>query len=212
MANTPSKTIMVAAVGIAIAALFILNTLAQRIDPAYQERMEKEKQAAAMQQQEQQHGHEDGKNSPLDQPTGEENNLVTLGDEKILGNKDAKTEIVIGWEWTPAVQGDPTKVYNAIAAAQKAAPNARIRVVNTDANPDVSLGVFVGGRPVAPPAPDGSLIVDPRTLETAVGAIEHSQQGNGITPPPDTTAVPSPGPAASPAASPAAGTPPATKP
>ena len=54
MANTPSKTIMVAAVGIAIVALFILNTLAQRIDPAYQERMEKEKQAAAAQQQEQQ--------------------------------------------------------------------------------------------------------------------------------------------------------------
>ena len=61
-----------------------------------------------------------------------------MGDEKILGKKDGKTEITIGWEWTPVVQGDPSKVSNAISAIEKAAQSEQFKTALTNAGQELA--------------------------------------------------------------------------
>jgi hypothetical protein len=178
MANAPSKTILVAGIGVALGAMLMLNVLAQRIDPKYQEKVERDRQAAEAQKREQEIAKQGGKVSPLDPPVGE-GRLVELGEEKVLGKPDGKQEIIVGYEWTPAVQADPTKVFAAITAIQKAAPEAKIRVVNVDAKPDVSPGVTIGGKVVIVPQPDGSIPADEHGLQDALGLHDHG----GNTPP-----------------------------
>ena len=92
------------------------------------------------------------------------NDLVALGDDAVLGDKNGKKELIIGYAWTPAVQSDPSKVYKTIEMAQKGLPRARIRVVNVDAHPEVKPGLSVDGKMISPPAPDGALDVPEQAI------------------------------------------------
>lgn len=204
MANAPSKTILVAGVGVALGAMLILNVLAQRIDPAYQEKVARERQAAEAQKQ--QENSRAGENAPpVSSVAG--GRLVELGEDKILGKPDGKQEVIVGYEWTPAIQSDPTKVFAAIEAIQKAAPDAKIRVVNVDAKPEVSPGVTVGGKVVIVPQPDGSIPADEHGLQDALGLHDHGGHTPPAAPvgaPPIGSTGPSPSPPGVPPAAPKA--------
>lgn len=193
--NTSRTPILVAVVGIAVALLVVLNIFQQRNDPKYQEQMAKEQarkasEEAAKKQQEAQ--------PPAD--AGAANELAAYGAEKTLGNPSGATKVTIGWNWTPAVQGDPNKVLAAATAASKALPNASVRVVNLDANPGaVPPGVTVDGKTVVPPGPDGSLPAD--AVSAALPAVAGAPGGPPPGPPPAAGAS---GPSAAPPAAPAA--------
>jgi hypothetical protein len=193
MANAPSKTILVAGIGVALGAMLMLNVLAQRIDPKYQEKLERERMAAEAQKQA-----EAQQNKPptMPQAPAPGAGLVELGEEKVLGKADAAKEIVVGYEWSPAVQADPSKVYAAVETIQKAAPDARIRVVNVDANPEVKPGVSVGGKVVVIPQPDGSLSADEHAIQDALGMHDH---GGGSIPSMGGPSSPAGGPGITPA-------------
>lgn len=98
--------------------------------------------------------------------SGGGNELAALGDDVTLGDKKADKEIVIGYSWTPAVQGDPGKVYRVVDEAQKNLPGVRVRVVNVDANPTIKPGITVEGKLVAPPDADGGYNLSPETIGT----------------------------------------------
>jgi len=152
MAQTPSRTLLVAGVVVALGALLLLNAVMQRMDPAVQER---EAQEAAQKQQAEQAK----KQPPPGMPGGggDSGKLVALGDDAVVGNAKGTPSFVIGYEWTPEVQADPSKVYGVIDMISQAIPGARIRVVNVDTHPDVRAGISTGGKVVLPASPDGSI-------------------------------------------------------
>lgn len=151
----PSNAILIAAIVLGLAGMAIMNSISQRLDPAEIEKREKEaeeKKAAEAAQKAQ-----ETQKPSSDPADADKNALVGLGDDKILGKPDGKTEVLIVWSWTPEVQADPSKVWKAVQAAQTGAPDAKIRVVNADAKPDMTPGVFINGRQVLPVQPDGAL-------------------------------------------------------
>ena len=98
--------------------------------------------------------------------------LANLPADSTVGPADAKHTVVVGWSWTPEVQADPSKVYNTVQALRKAAPDLKVRVVNTDAVPDAESGVVVDGKKVADTAPDGSL-----PQESVMQAVKDNTHG-----------------------------------
>ena len=150
----PRTPILVLAVGILLVGIVLLNVLAARIAPKSHEEEEQEQQAAAAK------ASEPPKTAPpADAGTGPSASgaLVQLPADGTTGPADAKKTVVIGWTWTPAVQADPNKVSAAVEAVRKALPDAKIRVVNTDAVPDAPPGITVDGKTVLPLPPDGAI-------------------------------------------------------
>ncbi len=72
--------------------------------------------------------------------------------------------MIVGWEWTPDVQSDPTKVSAAVDKLKAELPGVKIRVVNRDENPSVPAGISIGKDTLVRPKEDGSLEVDPDAL------------------------------------------------
>jgi len=83
--------------------------------------------------------------------------LSNVSSYQILGKADSQKEVIVGFEWTPAVQADPTKVYNTVQGLTHVVPDARIRVVNVDQAPDIPAGISFGGHVVVPAEEDGSI-------------------------------------------------------
>jgi hypothetical protein len=140
---------------LAIGGLIGLNVMGQKNDPIVQEKMAKDAEAEA-QKKAMASGKQATPPPPPEQAPGA-NDVAAWGAEKTFGSPSGKPTIVIGWSWTPAVQGDPSSVYNALQAVQKVLPNAMIRVVNLDANSGAAApGVAVNGKVVVQPSPDGT--------------------------------------------------------
>jgi hypothetical protein len=176
MAQAPSRALLGAGVVVAIGALLILNSFMQRLDPKYQEQQaEAEAQKKQEEEQKQQQKlNASGPSSP------NANKLVELGDDAIVGKKDGKPEIVIGYSWTPEVQADPSKIYNVIDMITKAAPQAKLHIVNADAHPGAPVGIYMSGRTVIPAQPDGTIPVSPMAIQAILGMSEgHGGYGPG---------------------------------
>ncbi len=161
----PSNAVLIAAVLIVLVGMGVLNSINQRLDPKEIERREQERQQAEADKQQKQQG-EAGKppQPPSTVPTGA-NDLAGYGDEKVLGKADGKTELTIAWEWTPEVQSQPNLVYDAVQAAVKAAPDAKIRVVNVDADPRLEPGVYLNGKKQLPAEASGAFPTTAKTYE-----------------------------------------------
>lgn len=207
MANSPSRTVLIAGVVVALGAVLLLNNMAQQINPAEQERRAKEQEAK--QEAEAAKKRPEGAGSPTPVAPGVQgggSELVMLGDDTVLGTKGGKPKIVVSYQWTPQVQGAPTLVYNVVQSLQKMA-GAQIRVVNYDLHPDAPApGVYVDEKLITPAASDGSLKLQPGSINSETGGKPGG--GTAVPPGPKATPIPvftaSPAPAASPnAATPA---------
>lgn len=170
--NAPSNAILIAAVAMGLIGIAVINSINYRLSPQELERQAKEREqkmaeAAAQAQSQASPG------APAPQPvSGPSNELAAYGEEKIIGDPNAKTEVTFAYEWTPEVQADPGKVLKAVEAAKTVAPNAKIRVVNIDARPDEGLtpGVYVNGQMRMPQQPDGAFVAEPQAYAGMVGS------------------------------------------
>jgi hypothetical protein len=155
-AQSSRTPVLIAAVVLALGGIAILNRFQEMNDPKYQERMEREKQREEAKKAQEQAAKNPAQGGlTADDPANE---LATFGAEKVLGDAKATQTVTVGWQWTPQVQADPKLVYGAVDAVQKAAPRAKIRVVNLDAKPGaVPAGVTVNGNTIVPAGPNGSI-------------------------------------------------------
>lgn len=188
-ASRRSSPALFIAIGMALAALVILNVATMRLDPKYLEQQAKlaaEKQAEAA-------AKAGGTNADAPPPaTGSGHELVGLGPDAIIGpSTNTKHELLIGWEWTPDVQADPSKIYRAVEEIRKAIPQLRIRVVNADETPNVTRGVSLDGNLIAPMLPDGGVDGAPvmQHLQRVRNEMfQGAEGGASSTPPPPPTA------------------------
>jgi hypothetical protein len=99
-------------------------------------------------------------------------NLASRPVDETLGSSSAQKNVVIGWSWTPDVQANPDAMERALAVARSVAPDARIRIVNTDAVPGAPSGVIINGRKVLDLPSTGLLSTDDvaRAVGTSNGA------------------------------------------
>lgn len=173
--RTPSQTLLIAGIGFALACFVILNMVMQRLDPKYQEELQHEAERKAAEAQSAKSGQANG-GAPKDgvPPMAGGgfggNELAALGPDAVVGDKNGKTELTVGWRWTPDVQADPSKVYKTVDIMQKALPGVKIRVVNIDNNPSVKPGISQGAQTLMPLADDGSLAVNPAALHMLIAS------------------------------------------
>jgi hypothetical protein len=175
MANAPSKTVLIVAAALAVGVMAISNSIVQRLDPKVREQLEREaeqKAAAAAA----------AKATPSPSPSasgaaatttqGAADSLAAFGEEAVLGDKNAKQEVVVRWRWTPEIQADPGKMMAVVDSVQKAAPGVRVRVVNVDDAPDQQAGVFVKDHMVSPALPDGTMPVAAPAIQSVLKSPE----------------------------------------
>lgn len=179
--KSPSRTLLIAGIGFAIACFVILNMVMQRLDPKYQEQMQQEAQRKAQEAQAAGGGGAAAKPQTVSTPGspgggGGGNELAALGPEAVLGDKTSPREITVGWQWTPEVQGDPSKVYAAVKQMQEQMKGMKIRVVNVDENPGVLPGISVAGKSVAPLKEDGSLALDTAAMQGIASAVRNTNK------------------------------------
>jgi len=189
--SAPSRSpVLIIVVFVALAGLIGLNAMSAQFRPKSDEEMQKEaqdKQAAAAKAQP---SPSPGTASP-GTAAAATSDLVTLSPAGTLGSASAPKEVVVGFEWTPQVQANPSSVFASIEMLQKALPNGRIRVVNADQDPTVPLGISVGGKVVIPAGADGTIPLPPPAVGAIVGMV--SAPGG---PPPGAGAPPGPPPGA----------------
>jgi len=156
MAQKPSMVPLIVVGGVAVAALLGINILQQNSDPAIVAEKQKEAERKASE--------EAAKNAPKDPakpvaavPAAGADELVIWGAKKSFGVAGGKPEITVTWEWTPAVQGNPSAVFSAVEAVKKTVPNAAITVVNHDmSGGNAPLGIAVNGTMRLPALSDGT--------------------------------------------------------
>ena len=170
MVKAPSKLILIIVALISVLAMVFLNKYSnEKLTPKNEEQEEQEQQAAA--------AADAAKNkapmASIKTPapgSAKAATLATLGQDATLGSTSPSApEVTIQWSWTPEVQADPSKVYDAISGIAAKMPNVRVHAVNTDEVSGVPSGIFVGGRQVTPAGPDGSITVNPPALTAALG-------------------------------------------
>jgi hypothetical protein len=165
MAKQPSNGPLIAGIGIALLLLLGANIMAQKANPEIAQ-----KEAEAKEQ-------EEAKKNPPASPSASSpasagaNELVSLGDRATFGKKDGATKIVVGFEWTPAVQGNPGLIYDAVSHLKGMAQNASIEVVNVDQHPEVTPGIGVNGKTVVPLKSDGSLDMEGNNMQELMSAM-----------------------------------------
>lgn len=156
MAKKPSNAPLIVVVIAAAGLLIGITAMQNNSDPAIREKIAKEaEQEAAKKQAEQ------AKNNPTPAPPVEQvpgaNDVATWGAEKTFGKPGGKPFVTVAWEWTPAVQGNPSTVFSAVEAVKKAYPDAVIQAVNLDAKPSKFMpGISVDGSLREPVAADGT--------------------------------------------------------
>ena len=162
----PRNTIFIIIVIFAIAVFAGLNVAMGRIgmDP------EKARQEAAQAAAEKAASADKAPNTPT--PPGAPPSAPLPTDES-MGPANAKDKIVVGWTWTPDVQGNPQALQAAVEAIRKAAPDAQVRVVNVDAVPDAPTGIVVNGQQ-AMELPDNGII----EAAAAVPAVMAARSSN----------------------------------
>lgn len=147
--------------GFAVAILIGLNVMSAQFRPKSDEELQKEAQDKAAAQ-------ASPTPSPAAPGAAAGSGLVSLSPDSKVGNTQAPEEVVLGFEWTPQVQADPNKVYQAVTMLQKAMPPvAHLRIVDVDLEPSVPEGISVGGKVIVPASADGSISLPP----PAVGAL-----------------------------------------
>ena len=161
----PSYTVPVAVGVLAVGSLVMMNVISQKNAPKTEEQQEAEQHA------------DEAKATPA-APAVETKTAVPVagGDELVMkdgsfdvGPATATKKIVVGYEWTPAIQADPGAIQKIANMVQQAAPEAKISVVNVDENPGVPVGIQVDGKVVAPIGDDG--IVPPAQISAVVQAL-----------------------------------------
>lgn len=156
MAQKPSNVPLVVVTVAAVALLVGITAMQNNSDPNIREKMEKEAEREAAKKQA-----DNAKDNPQPTPPTESvpgaNDVASWGAEKSLGQPGGKPSVTIAWEWTPAVQGNPSSVYSAVEAVKKAYPSAAIQAVNLDAKPGAfPAGISVDGSLREPVAADGT--------------------------------------------------------
>lgn len=187
--GSSSRTpLIIAIVVFALGGLALLNQFQYQNDPKVQEKMEQERA-----REEAKKASDQQKDKPAAAPgrPGPEQQLASFGAEKVLGDPNGSQTVTVGWRWTPAVQGDPSKVYATITALEQAAPKAKIRVVNLDAEPGaVPEGIGFAGKSLMPLTPDGAL-PPAQAVGPAIGSALGGGPGAGAPPgPPPGAAAP----------------------
>ena len=140
-----------------MAGLIGLNVMSLKSTPKSDEELQAEAQEAAAAKQ--------GSASPAapadaGAPPGS-GSLSDIGPAKLLGRVDASKEVIVGFNWTPAVQADPSKVYGVVQMLERVAPDVRIRVVDVDQVPAIPAGVSVGSQLMVAAQKDGSISIPP---------------------------------------------------
>lgn len=163
----PSNAVLVVAILVALVGMGVVNTFTMNLDPKEIERREQEKmEAEAKKAQEAQAKAQATDTAAATSSAGQ---LVTFGEEKILGNPTGTPEVMFAWHWTPEVQSSPEKVTNAVDMAVKVLPQSKIRVVNIDAKPEMEPGVYVNGIKRFEPQPDGTFPAMPEMYARLAG-------------------------------------------
>ncbi len=172
--NSP---VMIAVVLMAIAGLVGLNMMSNQMRP----KTDQEIQAEQRERAEAAASPSPAAATPAPSASGatgalslnDPNTLVLAGQGNTMGAPDAPKEVVVGFSWTPEVQSDPSKVSKAVEALQKTVgPQARLKIVNVDANPEVPEGVSIGGKVIVPAQSDG--VIAPGAAEAVKQALSTS--------------------------------------
>lgn len=149
---------LIAAIGMALAALIILNVAQNRLDPKVQQRLAEEAQMKAMEEAQKKAEAGGGGGQPAAVAVGgRANQLPVMGTNVVIGPAQASNEITVAYEWTPTVQGNPASIAAIVDALTKQFPGAKVRLVNLDAEPNYTPGVSVNGQVITGPEPDGTL-------------------------------------------------------
>ncbi len=159
--KTPSRAPLIAAIVLVLAVLAGFNALNEKFRPKTEKEIEAAQAEAAQAAASKGDKSGEAAKAPTPAPSAAANpgaatSLAQLGPDATVGAQNGANTVTIGWAWTPDVQGDPDKVSRAIDMVKKAAPNAKIRVVNTDEVSGVPDGVSMDGKVVVTPAADGS--------------------------------------------------------
>lgn len=159
----PQNTILVVIIVFAIAIFAGLNTMMNRAGGSPEPEEAAQEKAAA-------------ETTAANQapPTAAGATPVQLPTDESVGPANAPVKVVVGWTWTPDVQGNPQALQAAIQAIRQAVPDAQVRVVNVDAAPDVSPGIQVNGRTVMELPENG--IVKPADAARAVAATSNTNR------------------------------------
>lgn len=113
-------------------------------------------------------------------------NALVIQPESAQGAPPGSPEIIVGFNWTPDVQGDPSRVTNFVSSLEKAvAGRAKVKVVNVDENPSVPAGISVNGKVIASPGADGSFSEQglPTIMGTLGSSLSTSSSGGPGMPP-----------------------------
>ena len=153
----PGNTVLIVIVVFAIVIFAGLNVAIGRLgDDKHSENEAATEQPAAE------------KAAPAPQPSPSAGGGPLPTDESV-GPANAPVKVVVGWTWTPDVQGNPQALQSAVEAVKKAVPGAQVRVVNVDAVPDVPQGIQVNGR-TAMDLPENGIIEAAKAAEAVTKA------------------------------------------
>jgi hypothetical protein len=174
----PSLVLPIVVAALALVGLVSINTFAQKNRPKSSAELIEEERAQAA-------AEEAKKGTPappqVDPATGNvssgapsssEINPALLGPEFSLPSRAAgenAPEVSIGYEWTPDLQGDPERLAKLARQLQELVPQAKLRFVNTDANPDAKPGIVVNNQVVVPPDADGN--INDASLKSVADAV-----------------------------------------
>jgi hypothetical protein len=197
MANSPSKYLLFAGVGVAIIALTIVNQVNMQLDPKRQEQLAREREEQA-QKEAAAKATPSAEVSASPSPGGLD--LATLGDDAIIGPETGTPKVTVGFRWTPQVQSNPELVLAAVRKIQQYSSDAKIRIVNIEVHPEVQEGIFIEQSRVGSANKEGAL-----SLSGAIPANKSQQQAQKAaqatapsdatgSPPPTHTTAPSPSP------------------
>ena len=155
--SRPSTSpVLIAVVVMAVAGLIGLNVMANKAAPKSEHEVEAEQKEASSPAATASPA--PVASAPAVVGLSDPNSLVMLGGGRVLGSKDTKQEIVVGFSWTPAVQSDPSKVSAAVDALQKfLGSQARIKVVSVDDQTGVPEGISLGGTVIVPAESNGTI-------------------------------------------------------
>lgn len=192
--NRPrSPVALIAAIGIALAALIILNVAQNRLDPKVQERLAEEAQSKAAAEAEKKAAERAAAGSGGAANPERANTLVTLGPVATFGPSAARVIVTIVWEWTPAVQGNPGAVTDLAGQIVQEIPGVSVELVNTEQSDGREPGIYIQNHLAIDPEPSGVYDADsviqrlkamPEIPKMPAGPSGGPPEGRRLPPPP----------------------------
>lgn len=163
--------VLVAIIGLLLGGIIVLNRTASRFAPGGPDEPRETAPSTATPAARQESEKQTGSNAT----TAGADALVQLPVDSTKGPTPAQRQVTFGWVWTPEVQADPAKVYQAIEAARAVVPDdVALRIVNVDAVPGAPRGIWVDGKPLRELPTSGAL--DPAQVKEDIQhvlGIEH---------------------------------------